>query len=61
MDAPTYVVNVEGAVVRDSEYLLIERAADEEHAAALLGFLGGKVGTVPGINGPIGTTARREL
>ena len=61
MDEYTYLVNVEGAVVRDGEYLLVERAADEEHAAGLLGFPGGKVETVPGADGPIEATARREL
>jgi len=61
MDEYTYLVNVEGAVVRDGEYLLIERAADEEHAAGLLGFPGGKVETAPGVEAPIEATVRREL
>ncbi|WP_254839513.1 NUDIX domain-containing protein [Natronomonas marina] len=61
MDEYTYVVNVEGAVVRDGAYLLVERAADEEHAAGLLGFPGGKVETDPGVDAPIEATARREL
>jgi 8-oxo-dGTP diphosphatase len=61
MDEYAYVVNVEGAVVRDGEYLLIERAADEEHAAGILGFPGGKVEQPPGGEETIRETARREL
>ena len=65
MDEYTYFVNVEGAVVRDGEYLLVERAAAEEHAAGLLGFPGGKVETVSGVDGPIerrpgGSSERRS-
>lgn len=61
MDADTYVVNVEGAVVRDGEYLLVERAADEEHASGLLAFPGGKVEQPPGGEETIEATVRHEL
>jgi 8-oxo-dGTP diphosphatase len=61
MDEYAYVVNVEGAVVRDGEYLLIRRAADEEHASGLLGFPGGKVEQPSGCENSIEETARREL
>lgn len=43
MDAQRYVVNVDGAVVRDGRYLLVERAASEDHAAGTLGLPGGTV------------------
>lgn len=56
-----YVVNVEGAVVQDGEYLLVERAATEDHAAGSLGFPGGKVEVSPGTDAAIEATARREL
>lgn len=56
-----YVVNVDGAVVRDGEYLLIERGAEEDHAAGVLGFPGGTVEQPPGGDEPIRGTARREL
>jgi ADP-ribose pyrophosphatase YjhB (NUDIX family) len=46
-------VNVEGAVVRDGEYLLVRRAGDEEHASGLLGFPGGKVEQPPGCENSI--------
>lgn len=61
MDAEPYVVNVEGAVVDGGEYLLIERAADEEHAAGSLAFPGGKVENPPEGEDAIEATARREL
>ena len=60
MDADSYVVNVEAAVVRDGEYLLVERAAGEEHAAGLLAFPGGTVERSPD-GDAIAATARREL
>ena len=61
MDEYAYVVNVDGVVVRDGRYLMIERAADEEHAAGALGFPGGKVESAPGTDDPIEATAVREL
>lgn len=61
MDAPTYIVNVEAAVRRGEEYLVVERAADEDHAAGLLAFPGGKVEAAPGRSAPIESTARREV
>lgn len=60
MDADTYVVNVDGAVVRDGAYLLIERSADEEHAAGLLGFPGGTLEGLPD-GDAIERTVAREL
>lgn len=61
MDEYTYVVNVGVAVVRDGEYLLIERGADEEHGAGLLAFPGGKLEADPGESGVLRATARREV
>jgi len=61
MDEYAYVVNVEAAVVRDGEYLCIERSADEDHAAGLLAFPGGKVELEPGTADTIEATARREV
>jgi 8-oxo-dGTP diphosphatase len=56
-----YVVNVDAAVVRDGEYLLVERGADESHASGVLAFPGGKVGSAPGSDDPIEATAAREV
>lgn len=56
-----FVVNVEGAVVRDDEYLFIERGAEEDHAAGLLGFPGGKVERARERDDPLEDALRREI
>lgn len=61
MKENAYVVNVEGAVIRGGEFLLIERASEEAHAGGSLAFPGGKVEQPPGCEAPIEATARREL
>lgn len=61
MQEYAYVVNVDGVVVRDDEYLLIERGADEAHASGLLAFPGGKVEQPPGGSDTIERTVRREI
>lgn len=61
MDDYAYVVNVDGVVVRDGEYLLIERGEDEEHAAGMLAFPGGKMERESGRDDPIEATAAREV
>lgn len=38
-----YVVNVEGAIVRGEQYLMIIRGQGESHAGGTLSFVGGKV------------------
>lgn len=61
MDEYAYVVNIDGVVVRNDEYLLIERGHEEDHASGLLAFPGGKVEQPPGGNETIEQTAVREL
>ena len=61
MDEYAYVVNVDGVVTRDGGHLLIERAADEDHAAGLLGLPGGKLEAPPGSDDALETTVRREI
>ncbi|MFC7058576.1 NUDIX hydrolase [Halovenus salina] len=56
-----YVVNVDAAVLGDGEYLLIERSAEEDHAAGALAFPGGKVEQSPGGENTVSETARREV
>ena len=60
MDEYAYVVNVDAAVVRDDEYLVIERSAEEDHAAGTVAFPGGKVEQSQGFDA-IENTARREV
>nr|WP_227357169.1 NUDIX domain-containing protein [Haladaptatus salinisoli] len=61
MEEYGYVVNVDGVVVKDDEYLFIERGENEDHAAGLLAFPGGKVEQSPGGTETIEKTAAREL
>ena len=61
MDDYGFVVNVEGAIVRDEEYLFIERDAAEDHAAGLLGFPGGKVERAGGRDDPLEDALKREI
>ncbi|SIR89055.1 8-oxo-dGTP diphosphatase [Haladaptatus litoreus] len=56
-----YVVNVDGVVVKGDEYLFIERGENEDHAAGLLSFPGGKVEQPPGSTEALEKTAAREL
>lgn len=59
--ADGYVVNCEAAVFRDGEYLLAERAAQEDHAAGLLSLIGGKLEAGGGETDALRDTVRREL
>lgn len=61
MDEYAYVVNVDGIVVRDDDYLLIERGGNEAHAAGQLAFPGGKIEQPPGGNNTIEATISREI
>lgn len=56
-----HVVNVDGAVVRDGEYLLIERPATKAHAAGQLAFPGGKLEPPPDGDGSVEAAVAREL
>lgn len=56
-----YIVNIDGAVMRDNEYLLIERGSDEEHAAGLLSLPGGKLENPPNEKNVVEKTIRREI
>lgn len=56
-----YIVNVEGAVVRDGRYLLVTRAASESHAAGLISMVGGKVEGAGDCPNVLETTLKREI
>ena len=56
-----YVVNIDCVVVKNDEYLFIERSEDEDHAAGLLSFPGGKIEQSPGGMETIEKSATREL
>ncbi|MFC4406505.1 NUDIX domain-containing protein [Haloarchaeobius iranensis] len=60
-DGSHYVVNVEAAIYRDGEYLLVERAAGEEHASGQLALVGGKVEGTTHDTGAFKRTVHREV
>lgn len=60
-DVTGFAVNVEAAVHRDGEYLLVERAAAEDHAAGELALVGGTVEPVESGDDVLAATARREV
>lgn len=55
-----YLVNVETAVFRAGQYLLVERADDEEHAAGALAMVGGTVESTD-VDDALERTLDREL
>lgn len=57
----TYVVNVEAAVHREGEYLLVERSAEEDHAPGLLSLVGGKVEGMTDEPDALERTVEREV
>ncbi|WP_267642023.1 NUDIX domain-containing protein [Haloarchaeobius amylolyticus] len=59
--AGRYVVNVEAAIYRDGEYLLAERAVEEDHAAGTLALVGGKVERTDHDTSALESTVHREV
>jgi 8-oxo-dGTP diphosphatase len=62
-DPPLYIVNVEGAIAKGDEYLVARRSSEEEHAAGVLGLVGGKVetSTEADTGDVLKETVRREI
>ncbi len=60
MIADKYIVNVEGAVVKDGQYLMIVRS-EEEYAPGGLSFPGGKVEGAGNLDDILEETLRREI
>lgn len=56
-----YIVNVEIAIVRAGRYLLVVRSDEEEYAAGLLAFPGGKVDPRTVADNVLEETAKREV
>ncbi len=59
--APRFVVNVEVAIHRDGQWLLIERAANRRHAGGTLAFPGGRAERTDGPPDVLEACARREV
>jgi 8-oxo-dGTP diphosphatase len=60
MIADTYIVNVEGAIVKDGQYLMVVRG-EQEYAPGGLNFPGGKVEGVTSLDDVLEETLRREI
>lgn len=60
-DATRFVVNAEAAVYWDGAYLLVERAATEDHAAGALSLVGGTVEGDGAGDDVLVATVRREV
>ena len=56
-----YIVNVEGAIARDEQYLMIVRGQGETHAGGTLSFVGGKVEITENASDVLEATLRREI
>ena len=61
MSSIHYIVNVEAVIIREDQYLLIERGPEETHAAGLLSLVGGKVEDASIVDGILEATLRREI
>ena len=60
MLADTYIVNVEGAIVKDGRYLMVVRG-EEEYAPGGLSFPGGKVEAAGSADDVLEEMLRREI
>jgi 8-oxo-dGTP diphosphatase len=60
-DNPSYVVNVEAAIFNEGKYLIAERAVTEDHAAGMLGLVGGTVEGISENMNVLERTVRREI
>lgn len=61
MSGITYIVNVEAAIYKGDQWLIIRRSDREEHAAGLLSLVGGKVETTAGEVSVLEEALRREI
>ncbi len=61
MNEHFYIVNIEGAIVRDSRYLVVIRGAGESHAAGALALVGGKLEGMDERVNALEATLRREI
>lgn len=43
MSTPTYILNVEGAIYKDNQWLLVKRSNKEPHEGGVWSLVGGKV------------------
>ncbi|KGR73502.1 NUDIX hydrolase [Ureibacillus manganicus] len=56
-----FIVNVEGAIRKGNQWLIIERSQKEEHAGGLLSLVGGKVEIEGNSSAILERTLKREI
>ncbi len=56
-----FIVNVEGAIRKNNNWLIIERSKKEEHAGGMLSLVGGKVDIEGNTSGILERTLIREI
>ncbi|WP_096186560.1 NUDIX hydrolase [Evansella halocellulosilytica] len=56
-----FIVNVEGAILKDRKWLLIKRSEKEEHAGGQLSLVGGKVDDEGNSRDILERTLKREI
>lgn len=56
-----FIVNVEGAIWKDDQWLIIRRSKKEEHAGGLLSLVGGKVDIEGNSSDILERTLKREI
>jgi 8-oxo-dGTP diphosphatase len=56
-----FIVNVEGAIYKNEEWLLIKRSVKEEHAGGTLSLVGGKVDKEGNTTDILERTLKREI
>jgi len=56
-----FIVNVEGAIRKNNEWLIIERSKEEEHAGGMLSLVGGKVDQEGNSSDILERTVKREI
>lgn len=56
-----YIVNVEAAIYKGNQWLIIKRSEKEEHAPGILSLVGGKVETDSVTSNILEETLRREI
>lgn len=56
-----FIVNVEGAIRKDNQWLIIERSQKEEHAGGGLSLVGGKVEIEGNSSAILERTLKREI
>lgn len=61
MGNKVYIVNVEAAIFKDNQWLIIRRSDKEEHAPGVLSLVGGKVEADSPLPNILEETLRREI